>query len=100
VMEPMSMWFPALGPPSAELERLLIEGQIEHNNNPILNWNARNTVIERNSQDEMKPSKELSRSKIDGIVATIMGLADVAKNIPRYSKYEKQGLTSFGGKTK
>lgn len=100
VLEPMGMGFLSLGPPTEEFERMLIEDELTHNNNPIANWNIRNTVIEMDAAGNKKPSKELSRSKIDGAMAAVMGTFEVAKNLPMRSKYENQGMLVVGGNKK
>ncbi len=98
VVEPVGMGFLSLGAPTEETERLIIEDELAHNNNPILNWNIRNTVIEMDAAGNKKPSKVLSRSKIDGVMAMVMAISDVSKNIKKTSKYEKEGMTVVGGK--
>lgn len=99
-MEPIGMGFISLGAPTEEFERLLVAGGITHNANPILTWNVRNTVIEMDAAGNKKPSKELSRNKIDGVMASVMALADVSKNIKLTSKYETEGLVVVGGNRK
>lgn len=66
---------------------------LEHGDDPILNWNADNLVVEYNSNGNMKPSKSKSKNKIDDMVTLLMcfGLSiktkrpksfdDVIKNI-------------------
>lgn len=96
-LEEMGMGFLSLGPPTAELERQLVEDECTHNNNPILNWNASNTVIRRDAMNNIKPDKDLSGKKIDGIVSVIMTLFDIIKNIPSTSKYETGDMVVVGG---
>lgn len=98
VLEPVGMGFLSLNSPTQEMERMLIENELAHNKNQIMDWCVRNTVIERDAAGNKKPSKELSRLKIDGVSATVMGMADIIKNLPRVSKYETQGLVVLGGR--
>ena len=44
---------------------------IEIDSNPVLLWNFRNVVLDRNADDSMKPNKKRSGEKIDGISATL-----------------------------
>lgn len=97
VLEQIGMGFLSMNSPTQEFERLLIENELCHNNNQILNWNARNVVVERDAAGNIKPSKELSKLKIDGIAASIMALADIITNAPRISKYETGDLVVLGG---
>ncbi len=61
--------------PSQELERLVISGELNHFNHPILTWNAGNTIIYSDANGNIRPDKQKSEEKIDGIVAFIMALA-------------------------
>lgn len=49
---------------------------IMHGNNPVLNWNARNLGVVRDSNNNVKPLKvgDESAKKIDGMAALITGL--------------------------
>jgi len=66
--------YQSLSAPTKELEKLIISKRIIHNSHPVLAWMASNVVIERDSTDNIKPSKAKSTEKIDAIVATIMAL--------------------------
>jgi phage terminase large subunit-like protein len=67
--------------PTKLLEKLVLDGRIHHGGNPVLDWQASNVAVERDAAENLKPSKEHSTERIDGIVATIMalGIASVAK---------------------
>ena len=49
--------------------------QINHGNHPVLNWNASNVQIQADAAGNIKFSKAKSKSKIDGMVALVMALA-------------------------
>lgn len=61
--------------PTKELLRLTMTGDIVHLGNPVLRWMADNLVVIEGATGLVKPDKEKSVEKIDGIVAAIMGLA-------------------------
>jgi phage terminase large subunit-like protein len=98
-MEETGMGFISMAFPTAELERLVVCAEFRHNNNPILNWNAANVVIRRDAANNIKPDKELSIKKIDGIVAIIMGIGRVPRAAGP-SVYEKRGFLKFGLNTR
>ena len=55
---------------------------------------ASNVAIESDPANNIKPSKKKSTEKIDGIVATVMGLARaIAAQDDGDSIYESKGLT-------
>ena len=66
--------FLSMASPTAELLRLVLAGQLEHDGNPVLRWMASNVVVKQDAAGNWKPDKEHSNEKIDGIVALIMGL--------------------------
>jgi len=66
--------FGIVSAPMKELERLIIDKQIRHGDHPILSWMADNVVARVDHAGNIKPDKDKSAEKIDGIVALIMGL--------------------------
>ncbi len=88
--------FASMNPPMKELERLILSKKIRHGNNPVLTWMADNLVARMDPAGNIKPDKEKSREKIDGIVALIMAL-DLALRHPEVkSVYEKRGVRVVG----
>ena len=96
ILEETGMGFISMASPTAEFERLLIAREMVHNNNPILTWNAANVVIRRDPAGNMKPDKDLSRKKIDGVVACIMALGKIPGSGTKPSVYEKRGIVMLG----
>jgi phage terminase large subunit-like protein len=66
--------FASMAAPSKEMERLFIDGALEHGNNPIARWMFGNAAYRKDPAGNIKPDKEKARDKIDGVVAAIMGL--------------------------
>jgi phage terminase large subunit-like protein len=66
--------YASMNPAAKELEKLIIAGEIEHGGHPVLRWNAANCSVEQDPAGNIKPSKKKSTERIDGIVATVMGL--------------------------
>ncbi len=76
--------------PSKEFERLVSAGKLNHNGNPVLRWMAGNVAAKRDVNDNIRPDKEASADKIDGIVAIIMGLGLSMQEPPRDTVYERE----------
>lgn len=76
-LQPFVPGFKSYAPAMDEFERALLEGRMQHNNNPLLNWQAGNLVAEIDAAGNRKPAKQKSLDRIDGLVAVIMacGLA-------------------------
>lgn len=67
--------FQTMSAPTKELERLIRAQLIEHGGNPVLRWNASNVSVRTDPAGNLKPDKERSIEKIDGITALINALA-------------------------
>ena len=93
IMVPFGQGFKDMSPPSKELYKLLMEGSMVHGGNPVLKWMAGNVVMRQDPAGNIKPDKERSVEKIDGIVATIMGLDRCIRHEGNQSSvYDERGL--------
>lgn len=94
-MIPFGQGFKDMSPPSKELFKLLMEGNFIHGGNPVLKWMAGNVVMRQDPAGNIKPDKEKSVEKIDGIVATIMALDRSIRHGSSGSIYDERGVLSF-----
>ena len=95
-MVPFGQGFKDMSPPSKELFKLLMEGNILHGGNPVLKWMAGNVVMRQDPAGNIKPDKEKSVEKIDGIVASIMALDRCIRNGKGSgSVYDERGVIAF-----
>lgn len=78
--------------PTKELEKQVIAGTLDHGSHPVLRWNASNVTVEKDAADNYKPNKAKSTGRIDGIVATIMGLDRSSVYLPQVSFYDTNEL--------
>jgi len=72
--------FASMSSPMKELEKLILSHKIAHGNNPVLNWMADNLVAAIDPAGNIKPDKQRSIEKIDGMVALIMALDRVVRH--------------------
>lgn len=85
--------FVSMSAPMKELEKLILGHRVAHGNNPVLTWMADNLVAREDPAGNIKPDKEKSRERIDGMVALIMALDRATRHEgPRRSVYEDRGL--------
>ncbi len=85
--------FASMSAPMKELEKLILGHGLAHGNNPVLTWMADNLVAREDPAGNIKPDKEKSTEKIDGIVALIMALDRATRHeAPAPSVYEERGL--------
>jgi phage terminase large subunit-like protein len=83
----------SMSSPTKELLNYILARKITHGGNPVLRWMANNVVVKTDSAGNLKPDKGRSIEKIDGIVATIMGLElALRQGNEKTSKYQTEGL--------
>ncbi len=84
--------YKSMSAPSKELERLVQGRMLRHGGHPVLDWCAQNAVVAIDPAGNIKPTKQKSTERIDGVVALVMAIAraSLADNQP--STYEKEGL--------
>jgi phage terminase large subunit-like protein len=66
--------YASMSSPAKELEKLVIGGQLQHGGNPVLRWMASNVSVSMDAAGNIKPAKDKSTERIDGIVALIMAI--------------------------
>ncbi len=60
--------------PMKHLDGLIIDGKIEHPDDPCMTWQMSNVVSKTDQKDNVYPNKERAEAKIDAPVATIMAM--------------------------
>jgi len=85
--------FASMSGPMKELEKLILGHKLAHGGNPVLTWMADNLVAREDPAGNIKPDKEKSIERIDGMVALIMALDRALRHEPpKRSVYEDRGL--------
>ena len=94
---PFGQGYGSMSAPSKEFEKLVLSEKIEHFGNPVLRWMLSSTLIKTDPAGNIKPNKEKSVQKIDGIVASIMALGEwmTAQAEDDNDPYSKRGMLSF-----
>ncbi len=86
--------FKNFSPATKELESMVLERNIEHNDNKVLSWCISNMRIMGDNHDNIKPIKGKSSDKIDAAVSLIMNigiyLLDLAQPDDNY--YDGEGF--------
>ena len=71
---PFGQGFASMSAPTKELLRLIMARELAHNGNPVARWMVSNVAAKQDPAGNIKPDKERSAEKIDGVVALIMAL--------------------------
>ncbi|XQZ33483.1 terminase large subunit [Paracoccus yeei] len=85
--------FLSMAAPTAELERLAVSRLLWHGGHPVLRWNASNVAVRQDPAGNIKPDKERSSERIDGIVAlcNALGRAMMRDESAGRSVYQARG---------
>lgn len=66
--------FGSMSGPTKFLERKTLQTKIDHGGHPVLRWCARNAAVTQDAAENLKPAKDKATGRIDGIVASIIGI--------------------------
>lgn len=92
---PFGRGYKEMSPLSKELMKLTLEGRIQHGGNKVLSWMIDNIHIRTDPAGNIKPDKQKSTEKIDGVVALIIALDRAIRNGNQplsHSVYDERGL--------
>jgi phage terminase large subunit-like protein len=78
-MAPFGQGFKDMSPAIDALEAELLNVKIRHGSHPVLNWNANNAIVVKDSAGNRKLDKSKVTGRIDGIVALAMALGIAGK---------------------
>lgn len=94
---PFGQGYGSMSAPTKEFEKLVLTEKIEHFGNPVLRWMLASTLLKTDPAGNIKPDKEKSTQKIDGIVAAIMALGEwmTAQANDESNPYENRGLLTL-----
>jgi phage terminase large subunit-like protein len=87
--------FRSLSEPTKHLGALVTGRQLRHGGHPVLRWMASNMVVRQDPIGNLAPDKSKVTERIDGIVATIFGIAAALKHPDNEPDYQ---VMFFGGR--
>jgi phage terminase large subunit-like protein len=73
--------FASLNAPAKELERLVLKNGFHHGGHPVLRRHAEVVAVETNAPGDIKPAKNKSTERIDGVAALVNAIGIAAKDI-------------------
>jgi len=91
VLVKMQQSFGTYNEPFKRLLGLLSSGKLRHDGNQVLRWMAANVAHKEDPSGNIRPDKGKSAEKIDGICATLMGLALAGQFSADTSIYDTAG---------
>lgn len=87
-----------MSPAAKDFEIKVLDGKINHGNNPVLRWMIGCTEISNDPAGNIKPVKPdrgKSEKRIDGIIASIMALNAAVRDTEMESVYETRGILTL-----
>jgi phage terminase large subunit-like protein len=84
----MGQGFASLSAPSKELERLVMANGLHHGGHPLLRRHAQAVAVESDAADNIKPSKDKSSIRIDGIAGLVNAIGISAKGVKAPPTYQ------------
>lgn len=70
--------FASMSAPSKELERLVMANALHHGGHPVLRRHAMAVAVKTDHAENIKPTKDKSAIRVDGIVASVMAIGIAA----------------------
>ena len=74
-MNPIGQGYQSLSVPTKTLEAAIIDGNFDHEGNPVLSWMVNNCKVMRDERDNVKLVKASDTGKIDGVAALVNAIA-------------------------
>ncbi|MCE7038983.1 terminase large subunit [Dyadobacter sp. CY312] len=75
-LEKFSQAVAAFNSPTRMFEEMVTNGILRHDGNPVTTWMLGNVALVTNHLGQIKPAKDKSKDKIDGIIAAIMAVGE------------------------
>lgn len=94
---PFGQGYGSMSAPTKQFEALVLSERVEHFGNPVLRWMLSSTLVKTDPAGNIKPDKEKSTQKIDGIVSSIMALGEwmTAQADDDSNPYNDRGLLTL-----
>ena len=87
--------FRSMSPAMKEIEQLARGKKLVHNGHPILRWNVGNVEVKTDENENIRPIKNKSTERIDGLVAMINAMARAILYQDSTSVYESRGVLTL-----
>lgn len=84
--------FKDMGPAVDEFERLMLDQQVNHDNNPVMTWCMANAVLTNDPAGNRKITKERATGRVDGAVAAVMAVGRTLTGEQAGSVYDQRDI--------
>ena len=91
-MVPFGQGYQSMSSPTKELEKLVLNQEINFGGNPVMRWMNGNVEVRQDPAGNIKIDKSRSAEKVDGMVALAMALGGYMTDTNKGSVYDKRGI--------
>lgn len=88
--------YKSMSEPTKQMLGMIRSEELQPDDNPAFAWMADNLVVTEDPAGNIKPAKNKSEEKIDGVVAAINALDRVLRHDDSTSKYESEEMLVLG----
>lgn len=78
---PIGQGYGSISAPTKELKRLTLSKRYRHGGNPVMRWMVDNLAVRMDPSGNVKPDKDQSGDKIDGVAAAVNALKECMDNV-------------------
>lgn len=92
---PIGQGYASMSAPTKELIRRVKGRELAHGGNPVLRYMAANLTTVADAAGNLKPARDKSTARIDGMVALIMAMDRLMRHADTRSVYEERGMLAL-----
>jgi phage terminase large subunit-like protein len=91
-MVPFGQGYVSMSAPTKELEKMVLNQELNHMGNPVMRWMNGNVFIRIDPAGNYKIDKSKSSEKVDGMVTLVMEIGGLMTDTHKGSVYDKRGI--------
>lgn len=76
-MDPFGQGFASMSAPTKELEKQILNKEINHEGDPVLRWAVSNVMLKEDPAGNIKVDKSKSKEKVDPVISLIIALGEM-----------------------
>lgn len=94
-MNPFGQGYASMSAPTKELEKRVLNKELNHQGNPVLRWMCSNVMLKEDPAGNIKIDKGNSNDKVDGMVALVMAIGEMMTDESEEFVYKERGIITI-----
>jgi phage terminase large subunit-like protein len=91
-MVPFGQGYQSMSSPTKELEKYVLNQEINFASNPVMRWMNGNVELRTDPAGNIKIDKSKASEKVDGMVALVMAIGGYLTDVGKGSVYDRRGI--------